>query len=118
MCMGAILAALSVAAGAFGAHGLEGVLSHRYLEIYHTAVRYMMFHSLGILFLSLSSLLGGPDLRKPAWALAGGVLFFSGSLFLLVATGTGILGAVTPIGGVLFIVGWLWSAWKIIRFQR
>ncbi|MCB1139884.1 MAG: DUF423 domain-containing protein [Leptospiraceae bacterium] len=113
MALGAVLAGLSVAAGAFGAHALRDALSERYLTVYETASRYMMYHALAILICGLSTYAGGPDLRKPAWLFAAGILFFSGSLYVLVATGIGVFGAITPIGGVLFLVGWTWSAYGI-----
>ena len=105
---GALFAALGVAAGAFGAHGLRAMLAEPLLLIYETAVRYQMYHALALVALG---------------ALAGslftlGILLFSGSLYLLVLTGTRPLGILTPIGGSCFIAGWLWlaiSAWRAVR---
>ena len=116
--LGALLAGLSVAAGAFGAHALQNILTERYQAIYETASQYMMYHALGILMCGLSTYLGGPDLRKPGWLFVAGILFFSGSLFTLVLTGIGFLGAITPIGGVLFLVGWSWAAYSIFVTGR
>ncbi|MBU42532.1 MAG: hypothetical protein CMN76_04885 [Spirochaetaceae bacterium] len=116
--LGALLAGLSVAAGAFGAHALQNLLSERYLTIYETASRYMMYHALGILMCGLSSYAGGPDLRKPGWLFVAGIALFCGSLYTLVATGISWLGAVTPFGGVLFLVGWSWAAYAIFVAQR
>ena len=116
--LGAILAGLSVAAGAFGAHALDDILSDRYKAIYETACRYMMYHALGILMCGLSTGMGGPDLRKPGWLFVAGIAFFSGSLFILVLTGISVLGAITPIGGVLFLLGWSWAAYSIFVTGR
>jgi uncharacterized membrane protein YgdD (TMEM256/DUF423 family) len=101
--------ALAVGLGAFGAHGLEGRLSAESLATYETAVRYQFYHTLGLLAVVMA--LG----RWPAsglpvlsgWLFVGGIVVFSGSLYLLVMTGARWLGAITPIGGVAFILGWL-----------
>src|SRR5258705_10016084 len=92
--VGAVLGFIAVGAGAFGAHGLKGVLTPERLETFEVAVRYQMYHALAIL---LAGLLGVP---QAAWCFFAGVLIFSGSLYLLVATGERWLGAVTPIGGL------------------
>jgi uncharacterized membrane protein YgdD (TMEM256/DUF423 family) len=99
--------ALAVGLGAFGAHGLEEFLvrSGR-LDTWHTAVFYHLVHAVAMLVLVLA-----PDWRPRPWSLfAGGVTVFSGSLYLLCLTQAGWLGAVTPIGGVLLIAGWVWLA--------
>ena len=99
--IGAILGFVSVAAGAFGAHALKAILTADRLEIFETAVRYQMYHSLAIL---VAGLLGA---SQAAWSFFLGILVFSGSLYLLVLTDRRWFGAVTPIGGVLFLVGWV-----------
>ena len=104
---GALFAALGVAAGAFGAHGLRAMLAEPLLLIYETAVRYQMYHALALV--ALGALAG----RLPPRAIT-----VSGSLYLLVLTGTRPLGILTPIGGSCFIAGWLWlavSAWRAVR---
>ena len=104
---GALFAALGVAAGAFGAHGLRAILAEPLLLIYETAVRYQMYHALALV--ALGALAG----RLPPRAIT-----VSGSLYLLVLTGTRPLGILTPIGGSCFIAGWLWlavSAWRAVR---
>lgn len=102
---GAILGGLAVALGAFGAHVLEDILSSSELSTYETAVRYQMYHALALLLLSLM-----PNtskwVRYAGYSFLAGVLIFSGCLYLLVFTGLSWLGAITPIGGVLMIVGW------------
>lgn len=108
---GAVNAAIAVMLGAFGAHALKERLSERYLAIWETAVQYQMFHAIGLLVIGVlaSSALFG-DLTQLKWAgylILGGIIIFSGSLYALSLSGIGVLGAITPIGGVLFIVGWI-----------
>lgn len=100
--LGALLAFLGVALGAFGAHALGGVLTPDRLETYQTAVRYQMFHALGLLALGA---LPVRTWRAAPWLFIGSIVF-SGSLYALVWSGMSILGAVAPIGGVLQLVGW------------
>ncbi len=106
---GAIAGLLAVAVGAFGAHLLEGRISDHYLEIYNTGVQYHMFHAAGILL--VAALADKLHSRKlAAWAfrlLLAGIVLFSGSLYTLAVTGIGVLGAITPLGGIAFIAGWL-----------
>lgn len=109
---GALLAALAVAAGAFGAHGLEGRVTPDRLQTFRTAVSYQMYHALGLLVVSWAVAQGwGPAVHGAGYCFVAGILIFSGSLYLLVLTDTSWLGAITPIGGVAFIVGWLLLAW-------
>lgn len=108
---GALLAALAVALGAFGAHGLEGVLSSDRLETFETAVRYQMFHALGML---TASALGPRASRAAPWLLAGS-LIFSGSLYLIVGGAPAWFGAVAPVGGVLMIGGWIYLTLLLLR---
>ncbi|MES2038727.1 MAG: DUF423 domain-containing protein [Pseudomonadota bacterium] len=112
----AILMFIGVAAGAFGAHGLKQMLSADMLAIWQTAVTYQMVHGLGMLALGI--MLQQQDnalLRKAAWAMLAGVIIFSGSLYALALTGIRVLGAITPIGGVAFLMGWAMLAWAAIR---
>ena len=100
---------LAVMAGAFGAHGLRGVVSERGLEVFETAVSYQMYHAL---ILALAAFLPVLGLSRRLMALAcgfwtAGIVLFSGSLYLLVLSGTHWLGPVTPVGGVCFMLGWL-----------
>ncbi|TLS51091.1 DUF423 domain-containing protein [Paenibacillus antri] len=103
---GAVSAFLSVAIGAFGAHGLQ--LEDYYADIYDTGVQYHMLHAVGML---LVGLLGG-SLRRPkllswaGWAFVLGTALFSGSLYALSVTEISWLGAITPLGGVAFLTGW------------
>lgn len=100
---GAVLAAVAVTLGAFGAHGLRQVLTADRLATFETGVRYQMFHALGLLAVAA---LGGRAVRAAPWLLAGS-LTFSGSLYLLVFTDSGWWGIVAPIGGLLQIAGWV-----------
>jgi uncharacterized membrane protein YgdD (TMEM256/DUF423 family) len=107
--IGAISAMLSIVFGAFGAHMLEDSLTADALDVYETAVQYHMFHSVGILLIAL--LMDRLSSRKLAvWAarlLLIGIVLFSGSLYVLALSGVKILGAITPLGGVGFIAGWI-----------
>ena len=111
---GSIFAALSVLLGAFGAHGLKTKLSYENLAIFETAVRYQMYHSLGLMFMGSS----GFHLPKnliyiPSYFLIFGIVIFSGTLITLVLTDLKWLGAITPIGGLSLIIGWLLFAYNI-----
>lgn len=113
--VGALLAGLAVAAGAFGAHGLEGRVSTERLETFHTAVTYHMYHALALLIVGWATAQGwGGIIDGVGYCFLVGIVLFSGSLYLLVLTDTSWLGAVTPIGGAAFLLGWglfAWSAW-------
>jgi uncharacterized membrane protein YgdD (TMEM256/DUF423 family) len=113
--LGALLAGLAVAAGAFGAHGLEGRVSPDRLETFRTAVAYQMYHALGLLVVGWAAAQGwGPLVHGAGYCFVAGIVVFSGSLYVLVLTDTGWLGAITPIGGVAFIAGWLLLAWSAL----
>jgi uncharacterized membrane protein YgdD (TMEM256/DUF423 family) len=113
---GAINAALAVGAGAFGAHGLRERLAPRALEIFETGARYHMYHALGMLLCALIATSGGvAGARTAGWILQAGIVIFSGSLYVLAVTDVKILGAITPIGGLAFLVGWIWLAVSAFR---
>jgi uncharacterized membrane protein YgdD (TMEM256/DUF423 family) len=104
---GSISMFIAVAAGAFGAHGLKQILSAEMLAIWQTAVTYQIAHSLGLLAVAL--LLPRLRSRLAAWAgvsMLVGIVIFSGSLYALALTGIRVLGAVTPFGGVAFLLAW------------
>jgi uncharacterized membrane protein YgdD (TMEM256/DUF423 family) len=108
MFVGALLAGVGVALGAFGAHGLRGRLSPEMLAVFETGVRYHMYHSLAILVTAaLMSRVEGRAIVIAGWSFATGILIFSGSLYALALSGVTILGAITPIGGLAFLVGWV-----------
>ena len=112
--MSSCLGALSVALGAFGAHGLKGRLTEADLQIYDLAVRYQMYHALALLGVALvASHVDHPGLKLAGLGFCIGVFFFSGSLYTMVATGQRWLGAVTPIGGLALIVGWVSLGWAV-----
>lgn len=118
---GAVLLALAVVMGAFGAHGLRNRLDAYSMSVYEKAVFYHFIHAIGIL---LVSLLARTAAITPAagarigWLLLLGIVVFSGTLYALALTGLRILGAITPIGGLAFIAGWLLLAWEASRTQR
>ena len=107
--VGALLAGLAVAFGAFGAHALRASVSSQLLATFETGVRYQMYHGLGLLALA-RAVDRWPRRRvaPAAWLIA------AGSLYLLVVAGQRWLGAVTPLGGLALIAGWLVAAWKIL----
>ncbi|GKV67382.1 MULTISPECIES: DUF423 domain-containing protein [unclassified Sporosarcina] len=117
---GAINAAIAVAFGAFGAHALKDRLSEHYLAIWETAVQYQMFHAVGLITVGIlmSSALLGPSaaLSWSGYLLLAGVIIFSGSLYVLSLSGIGILGAITPIGGVAFIAGWIMLIVAVVKY--
>lgn len=111
----AFLLAIAVAAGAFGAHALKNVLSAERLQTWETAVQYHAWHALGLLLIGLLSVHFQVSLAGPASLLLGGIFIFSGSLYVLCLSGMSWLGAVTPIGGVAFIAGWIWLGIKAFK---
>ena len=104
-----VLGALSVGLGAFGAHGLEATLSaNGRIETYETAVKYQFYHTLALLLVGLIMLhTNTPYVSYASWAFVAGILVFSGSLYTLSFTNITWLGAITPIGGLAFIAGWI-----------
>ncbi|ATB41932.1 membrane protein [Cystobacter fuscus] len=114
--LGAASAFLSVAAGAFGAHALRTRLPPDMQTIFETGARYHMYHSLGLIAVGLlAHLRPGPLLNGAGWALVVGIVLFSGSLYALALSGVRVLGAITPLGGVGFLVGWVLfaiAAWR------
>ena len=106
--LGALIAGSAVLFGAFGAHGLKTRISVEDLNIFETAVRYQMYHALGILIFGVMGyFLPHETLLIPAWFLIVGVIIFSGSIYLLIFTQERWLGAVTPIGGFFLVIGWI-----------
>jgi len=107
--IGAVINLLGVAAGAFGAHALRNRLSADMLAVFETGVRYQMYHGFAILLVALAIGHFGSArlLLISGWSFVGGVVLFSGSLVALALTDVRVLGAITPLGGVLFLVGWV-----------
>ena len=116
MTFGALSAATSVVLGAFGAHALKGKLTGASLATFETAVHYQMTHSLGLLLVGVLMLVLG--VKTPwltaAWSFTVGIFLFSGSLYGLALLGWRWLGPVTPVGGALFILGWLALAYGLL----
>jgi len=116
--IGAVLMALAVVLGAFGAHGLRGRLDAYSMSVYEKAVFYHFIHALGILIVPLFVRADVLAESRGAWIcilLCAGILIFSGSLYLLAVTGVRALGAITPIGGLCFIVAWLLLAFHLLQ---
>lgn len=109
---GAINAGLAVAAGAFAAHGLKERLAARSLEIFETAARYHMYHALAMI---LAALVVAKGAQTAGWLFQAGIVVFSGSLYALALTDIKVLGAITPLGGLAFLVGWGWLAIAALR---
>jgi len=104
---GSFLSLLAVVLGAFGAHGLKNVLSQYSKEIYDTAIFYHFIHSLAIISIAiLNTQYDNINLSYSFYLFLFGIIIFSGSLYILAITGIKWLGAITPIGGMLFIFGW------------
>jgi uncharacterized membrane protein YgdD (TMEM256/DUF423 family) len=114
--LGSVSGALAVAAGAFGAHALRGRLDPRALEIYEVAARYQIYHALALLVVAIAAARwpGGEPLAA-GWLFVAGTVVFSGSLYALSLGAPRWLGAVTPVGGLALIAGWLVlavAAWR------
>lgn len=116
LALGAGLAGLAVAIGAFGAHGLRATLTPQDLATFETGVRYHMYHALALLAVAwVSDRWPGSAVTASGWSFVIGILVFSGSLYVLVLTQQRWLGAVTPLGGVAFLVGWILLGWAALR---
>ena len=114
--IGACGAALAVITGAFGAHILEPIISDSVFITYQKAVRYQMYHSIGLIIVALiSSQTPMKAVNIAGWSFFIGMITFSGSLYLIVFIGFSWLGAITPIGGVLFVIGWISLAFSGFR---
>ena len=118
--LGALSGFVAVAAGAFGAHGLKSRLTPDLLAVFETAARYQMYHALALVLVGVLAVRrpdgGGtlPSLGAAGWLFLAGTLLFSGSLYVLALSGQRWLGAITPLGGLCFLGGWLalaWSGW-------
>ncbi|MBL4567960.1 MAG: DUF423 domain-containing protein [Porticoccus sp.] len=109
---------LAVALGAFGAHALRSMVAPEMLTVWQTAVQYQMFHVLVLLSIIIAgSRIPNILLCVSGWLFVAGTLLFSGSLYLLVVTGVKALGMITPIGGGLFLVGWLVLPFALAKFM-
>ncbi|MEC9006526.1 MAG: DUF423 domain-containing protein [Candidatus Neomarinimicrobiota bacterium] len=114
--IGSALAALAVAIGAFGAHGLKSRVSADDLIIFETGARYQMYHSLALILLGLIGVnFQSNVVQLPAILFLVGIIIFSGTLYLIPLTGLRWLGAITPIGGTALILGWIMLIFNLIR---
>jgi uncharacterized membrane protein YgdD (TMEM256/DUF423 family) len=113
--LGALNAAIAVGAGAFAAHGLRERLDARALEVFETGARYQMYHAIAIILAGLVASSVARGAQTAGWIFQIGILLFSGSLYALSLTGVKGLGAITPLGGLAFLAGWLWLAWTAWR---
>jgi uncharacterized membrane protein YgdD (TMEM256/DUF423 family) len=116
LALGAASAAISVAAGAFGAHALKARLPPDLLAVFETGARYQMYHAVGLALAGwAASRHAGAAAAWAGWLFLAGTLLFSGSLYALALSGVRALGAVTPFGGVAFIAGWIALAVAALR---
>ena len=119
--LGSIMAGTAVAFGAFGAHALKGMLDVSMLAVFETAVRYQMYHALGLCIVALA-IERQPTQQFSAvcWCFSAGIMLFSGSLYVMALTGIQWLGTVTPLGGAAFIAGWsllAWRTWQAMKLE-
>ena len=114
---GGLAALAAVALGAFGAHALKTRLSAEMLAVWHTGVEYHVYHALGLLAVGLvaQQLPGSALLKWSGWAMLAGIVLFSGSLYALALSGERWLGAITPVGGVTFLVAWALLVAAVLR---
>lgn len=113
---GAILMLLGVMLGAFGAHALQAQLTPRQLASYQTGVQYQMLHAFGLMIVAIVGQVTGvtPRLRWSARLMAAGIVFFSGSIYLMTAGAPRTLGMVAPVGGISFMAAWALLAWHAL----
>lgn len=116
---GAIHGFLAVALGAFAAHALEDMLDDYSAGIWDTAIQYQMFHAVALVLVGvlMSKAIFGEvkQLKIAMYCFNAGIIFFAGSLMALALTGIGVLGAITPIGGVLFLIGWIMIITTVVK---
>ncbi len=115
--LGSVSAGVAVALGAFGAHALKVRVSPEMLAVYDTGVRYQMFHALALLAVAWAGTRwpNSTAITASGWLFVAGTLLFSGSLYALSLTGVRGLGAITPIGGLAWLLGWAALAWGVAR---
>jgi uncharacterized membrane protein YgdD (TMEM256/DUF423 family) len=114
--LGCLSALIAVAAGAFGAHALRGKLTPDALNTFETGVRYQMYHALALIAVAWAiTHWPNANVAFAGWLFLVGTVLFSGSLYALCLTGIQRFGIVTPVGGLLFIAGWLYLAWIVLQ---
>lgn len=117
------LTAVTIGMGAFGAHGLKNMVDVAALNTFETGIRYQMYHCLAILAVGLAPSIPEKIKKTVFWFFILGILLFSGSIYLLALNAilpfnTAKIGFVTPIGGLLFIIGWIWFAFKMLSLKK
>ncbi|HPE84167.1 MAG: DUF423 domain-containing protein [Aequorivita sp.] len=117
------LTAITIALGAFGAHGLKNIVEASALNTFETGVRYQMYHCLAILVLGLAPTIQEKIKKIVFWFFILGIILFSGSIYLLALNevlpfDVAKVGFITPIGGLMFIIGWFWFAYKILTIKN
>jgi len=113
---GAVFMALGVLLGAFGAHALKNILSPEVLAVYKTGVEYQFYHALGLLLIGVIGFqVKSKYLQWSGLFISIGIILFSGSLYVLSISGIKVIGAITPIGGLSFVAGWIFLAIAIIK---
>ena len=114
--LGALSAFIGVAAGAFGAHGLKGRMSAEMLSVFEVGVRYQMYHAFALIAAAwVQATWPSSIVIAGGWLFVIGTILFSGSLYLMSVSGVRWLGAITPLGGLAFLAGWVciaWGAWR------
>lgn len=120
---GSFIVAATIAIGAFGAHGLKGMLAADALTTFEVGVRYQMYHALGIIVLGMLPSISQKLKQRIFWFFIIGILFFSGSIYLLSMNSilpfeTSVIGFVTPLGGLLFIIGWILLAYGLLTLKK
>ena len=114
--LGSFSAFIAVAAGAFGAHGVKGRLSPEMLSIFEVGVRYQMYHAFAIIAAACAqSKWSAKKILAAGWFFIAGTIVFSGSLYMLGLSGIKWLGAITPLGGIAFLLGWGCLAWGALK---
>jgi uncharacterized membrane protein YgdD (TMEM256/DUF423 family) len=115
--LGSLNGLIAVALGAFGAHGLKERLSSEMLSVFQTGVQYQMYHALALILVAIVSnqLSNSVAVHWSGWLFFAGIVLFSGSLYALSLSGVKILGAITPLGGLAFLAGWIMLAWGAFK---
>lgn len=115
--LGVINGFLSVALGAFGAHGLEGKISEKAIATWEKAVNYQMFHTMALFVVGLLlTKYEGTSFVAAGWLFLVGIILFSGSLYIYATTGIKTFAMITPLGGVAFLIGWVCLGYAIVKF--
>ncbi|SRX52292.1 DUF423 domain-containing protein [Aequorivita sp. CIP111184] len=120
---GAFIMAATIAIGAFGAHGLKEMLDANSLNTFEVGVRYQIYHAFGILLLGVVPSISKSLKQKIFWLFITGILFFSGSIYLLSMNSilpfdTSVIGFITPLGGLFFIMGWFLLAYGLLSLKK